>query len=141
MRRVKTDRSLLVYILLTLVTCGIYSLIFVHELANDVNEMCKDDGKITQGLLMYILLTLVTCGFYSIYWWYSVADRIGSAASRRGLHHLNFNGSTYLLWFLVGALICGIGSLVALHKLFDACNQVGNQYNQNCPPFGAPQSW
>ena len=56
MRRVKTDRSLLIYILLTIVTFGIYGLIFIHELAKDVNEMCREDGKTTQGLLMLILL-------------------------------------------------------------------------------------
>ena len=140
MRRVKTDRSLLIYILLTIVTFGIYGLIFIHELAKDVNEMCREDGKTTQGLLMLILLTAVTCGIYAIYWWYSVSERVGNAASRRGLNNLNFNGGTFLLWYLVGALVCGIGSLVAFYKLFDACNQVGNHYNQfgpgAWPPYG-----
>ena len=139
MQRVKTDRSLLIYILLTIVTFGIYGLIFIHELAKDVNEMCREDGKTTQGLLMLILLTAVTCGIYAIYWWYAVSERVGNAAARRGLNNLNFNGGTFLLWYLVGALLCGIGSLVAYYKLFDACNQVGNHYNQfgpgGQPPF------
>ncbi|MBO5355856.1 MAG: DUF4234 domain-containing protein [Clostridia bacterium] len=141
MRRVKTDRSLLIYILLSIVTCGIYNWIFIHELASDVNEMCREDGKTTQGLLMFLLLSLVTCGFYAIYWWYAVSERVGVAAARRGLNHLNFNGGTFLLWYLVGALVCGIGTFVAYYKLFDVCNQVGNHYNQfgpgGMPPFGA----
>ena len=131
MRLVKTDRSLLLYILLSIVTCGFYNLFFVSSLAGDVNEMCRGDGKKTADVLMYLLLSVVTCGFYSIYWWYSVSERVGNAAARRRLQHLNFSGSTFLLWYLVGIVLCGLGSFVAYYKLFDACNQVGNQYNQN----------
>ena len=131
MRTVKTDWSLLLYILLTIATCGLYGLFLVHQLAENVNEMCKDDGKTTQGAVLFVLLSIATCGFYSIYWWYAVSDRVGNAAARRRLQHLNFNGATFLLWYLVGVIICGIGTLVAYYKLFDACNQVGNHYNQS----------
>ena len=34
---IKQDRSLLKYILLSIITCGIYSWIFLYELAKDVN--------------------------------------------------------------------------------------------------------
>ena len=130
MRKVKTDRSLLIYILLTIVTCGIYGLFFLHDLAKDVNEMCKDDGKNTQGLLVYILLSIVTCGIYSIVWWYCVADRIGSAAFRR-LGKNDFNGGTYLLWTLLGAFVCMVLAYVGMYKLSECSNMVALQYNQS----------
>ena len=38
---VKQDRSLLTYVLLSIVTCGIYSWIFLYELAKDVNIHIK----------------------------------------------------------------------------------------------------
>ena len=147
MRKVKTDRSLLMYILLTIVTCGIYSLIFMHELAEDVNEMCRDDGKNTQGLLMLILLSFVTCGIYPIIWWYSVCDRIGSAANRR-FGKTDFNGGTYLLWVLLGMFVCVILSYVGMYKMFECSNMVANHYNQSIdnayvyggqPGYGQPQ--
>lgn len=49
MRRIQTDRGLLKYILLTIVTCGIYSYYFIYKLAEDVNEMCKEDGQKDRG--------------------------------------------------------------------------------------------
>ena len=128
MRQVKTNRSV-IDILLGFFTCGIYSLFLVHSLAEDVNAMCKGDGKQTAGLASYILLSVLTCGLYSIYWWYAVSDRVSNAAVRRGMKQLNFDGTTFLLWYLVGALLCALGSLVAYHKLFDVCNQVGAVYN------------
>ena len=138
MRRVKTDRSLLVYILLTLVTLGIYGWITIYELAQDVNEMCTDDGKTTQGLLMYILLTIVTCGIYGIIWWYSVSERVYQAAQRRGVRNVDCSGGTFLLWFILGCFLCTPLTFIAYYKLFDGCNKVGAHYNMTGgqPPFG-----
>lgn len=147
MRKVKTDRSLLMYVLLSIVTLGIYGLIFVHELAQDVNEMCKDDGKTTQGLLMYFLLSIVTCGIYGIIWWYNVADRIGNAASRR-FGKNDFNGGTYLLWTILGYVACFICNFIATYKLIECTNMVATHYNQSIdaaymyggqPPYGQGQ--
>ena len=67
MERKKEDRSLLTYVLLSLVTCGIYDLIFRWKLINDLNDVssAKDpDGWRSPNLIVLILLTLVTCGIY-----------------------------------------------------------------------------
>ena len=66
MRQLNTDRGLLKLILLSFITCGIYELIFIHSLAADVNEACREDGKHTTGLLGLLLLSLITCGIYSL---------------------------------------------------------------------------
>lgn len=129
MRKVKTDRSVLAYILLTIVTCGIYGMIFIHDLAQDVNDMCRDDGKTTAGLLSYILLSLVTCGIYSIIWWYGASERVHQAAQRRGVVGVDCSGTTYLLWYILGMYVCAFFTLYADHKLFEGCNKVGEQYN------------
>lgn len=70
----KTNRSIWVYFLLSLVTCGIYGYVFIYNLANDVNDLCEGDGENTSGLLAFILLGCVTCGIYSIIWWYKLAN-------------------------------------------------------------------
>ncbi len=61
---IKADRSLIGWLLLSLVTCGIYSFYFLYCLARDVNTLCQDDGDYTPGLAEFILLSFVTCGFY-----------------------------------------------------------------------------
>ena len=70
----KTNRSLLVVILLSIITCGIYSWIFIYQLASDVNTSCAGDGEETAGLLKFILLSLITCGIYALFWYYKMGE-------------------------------------------------------------------
>lgn len=127
-RRMPTDRSLLVYILLSIITCGIYSYYFIYCLARDVNEVCRDDGQKTGGLLAFILLSFITCGIYAIYWYYSLGNRLAANAPRYGLVFQE-NGTTILLWYLVGWLMCGIGPFVAMHILIKNTNALCAAYN------------
>ncbi len=127
--RMKTDRSLGMYILLSLITCGIYSYYFLYTMARDANVICNEDGKKTGGLLAFILLSLVTCGFYAIYWYYNLGNRLAENAPRYGLNFQE-NGTTILLWYLVGVLLCGIGPFVAMHILMKNMNSLSMAYNQ-----------
>ena len=85
MRKIKTDRSLVMYILLTIVTCGIYGYYFIYKLADDLNEMCKDDGEKTGGLIAYILLSIITCNFYQLYWMYKIGNRLYNNGPKFGV--------------------------------------------------------
>ena len=127
---VKTDRSLIMYIVLSIITCGIYSWYFIYSLARDVNIMCRADGKKTGGLLAFILLSIITCGIYSLYWMYSIGNRLAANAPRYGMNFQE-NGTTVLLWYLVGALLCGIGPYVAMHFLIKNSNALGVAYNRS----------
>ena len=126
---VPTDRSLVKYIIFTILTCGIYSFFFIHHLARDVNIICEGDGKKTRGLGQYILLTFVTCGFYSLYWLYSIGNRLQETAPRYGKNFTE-NGTTILLWTLVGSLACGLGPYVAMHILITNTNSLAQSYNE-----------
>ena len=70
------QRSLIAYILLCLVTCGIYGYYFIYTVARDINIACADDDEETAGLGVYLLLSIVTCGFYNIYWMYRLGNRL-----------------------------------------------------------------
>ena len=125
----KTDRSLVAYILLNIITCGIYGYYFLYTMARDVNIVCSGDGKKTGGLAAFILLSWITCGFYALYWYYALGNRLASNAPRYGLNFQE-NGTTVLLWYLVGALLCGIGPYVAMHFLIRNTNSICAAYNQ-----------
>ena len=58
---IKTDRGVIGWLLLSIVTCGIYSYYFLYCLARDINVMCQDDGDSTPGIAAFILLSFVTC--------------------------------------------------------------------------------
>ena len=54
---IQEDRALWKYIVFGFLTCGIYNFYFIYKMAQDVNEMCADDGKKTSGLVVFILLS------------------------------------------------------------------------------------
>lgn len=128
-RALPTDRSLLKYILLTIITCGIYSLFFFHSWAEDVNTACEGDGKSTAGLLKYILLTMVTCGIYAILWDYSLGNRLAENARHYGTHFQE-DGTTVLMWQIFGILLCGIGPFIAMNILIQNTNRICQAYNE-----------
>ena len=124
----KTNRSLLIYILLSGITFGIYPLYFFYEMAKAANTVCDGDGEETPGLLSYLLLSLVTCGIYGIIWQYKLANRLQKNGPRYNLV-ITENGTTVLLWQLIGSLLCAIGPFVAFHIMIKNLNTLCGAYN------------
>ena len=124
----KTDRGLLGYILLSILTCGIYGYYFIYSVAKDVNVACEGDGVKTGGLAKFIILSILTCGIYSLIWQYSLANRLASNATRYGLNFQE-NGTSVLLWYIFGSLICGIGPFIAMNIIIKNTNSICMAYN------------
>lgn len=125
----KTNRSLLVLILLSLITFGIYALYFWHKYAQDMNTVCASDGKHTRGIWARIFFSIITLGIYDLVWMYGVGERISFNSHQKGIH-CNTSGGSVLLWYLLGALIV-VGPFVALHKLISGLNGLCTAYNAN----------
>lgn len=128
-RPVTEDRNFVLYVVLTIITCGIYGLVFLYSMIQDVNTVCDGDGEHTRGLLGLILLSLVTCGIYSFYWYYCLGNRLANNASRYGMSFQE-NGTTVLLWLVIGSLLCGLGTWVATYIIIKNCNQLCAAYNR-----------
>lgn len=128
--RISTNRSLVTYIVLSIVTCGIYGYYFLYTMARDVNIMCEGDGEATSGLVVFIVLSFVTCGFYALYWYYKLANRLATNAPRYGLNFQE-NGTTVLMWYLIGLFVCGVGPYVAMYFLIKNTNALAAAYNQS----------
>ena len=132
MERKKEDRSLLMVILLSLVTCGIYGIYFYYVMVNDLNEVSSSKDPETwksPNYLLVMLLSVVTCGFYSFYWLYKVGNTIQKTGEDYGVR-IEENGTTLLLWNILGSLICGIGAFVTLHFLIKNMNTICMCYNR-----------
>lgn len=127
--RLKDDRGIVSYILLNIITCGIYGFYFIHKMAQEINIACDGDGEETPGLLTFILLSIITCGFYAYYWYYKLGNRLASNASRYGLSFQE-NGTTVLLWCIVGRVLCGIGPWIAMYILIKNSNAICAAYNR-----------
>lgn len=132
------------------VILGIYNLIytlfiilFYRGWIEDINLICNGDGKHTTEILKYYLLSIVTFGIYTYFWEYSLQNRLESNASRYNVV-ITENGSTVLLWDLLGGFLLGIGPLISLHIMFESSNKLAHAYNQNSgrvapQPMPAPQ--
>lgn len=127
--RLKDDRGLVSYILLSIITCGIYGYYFIYKMAHDVNIACEGDGDNTSGLVAFIILSFITCGIYAWYWYYKLGNRLAANAPR---YNLTFqeNGTTVLLWCIFGIVLCGVGQWVAMYILIKNSNMICNAYNR-----------
>ncbi len=127
--QLKTNRGLLKYILLSLITCGIYGLVVMSVLSTDINTIAsRYDGKKTMHYcLLAFIFTGLTFGIAPIVWYHRISNRIGAELKRRGIDY-SFGAGTYWGWNVLGALIV-VGPLVYTHKLFKAMNLLCADFN------------
>lgn len=129
--QLKTNKGLLKTILLSLITFGIYPLVVMSAVSNDINIVAsRYDGKKTMHYcLLFFIVAPITFGIAGIVWYHRISNRIGAELDRRGVAY-SFGAGTYWGWCVLGSLI-GIGPLVYLHKLFKAVNKMNAHYNEN----------
>lgn len=69
-----TPRSIPLFVILSLLTCGIVSLVWIYLIAVDVNTLAKKHGREAgPDPIVAVILTIFTCGIYSIYFYYKEA--------------------------------------------------------------------
>lgn len=95
------QRNIVLCIVLSLITCGIYGLYWFVCLTNDTNTVAGEDG--TSGG-MALILTIITCGIYGLYWAYKCGEKLDKAKTNRGMIASN-GGILYLILFLFGGII------------------------------------
>ena len=120
---VNTNRSLFKYIIFTIFTCGIYPIYYIHALARDLNAVCDGDGEHTSGFLAYFFLSIFTCGLYHFYWNYKVAGRIYNNSERYGIR-ISEDGTSVLLWLIIGTFLCFIASLFGYSIIMKNANKL-----------------
>lgn len=130
-QQLKTNRGLLKYILLSLVTLGIYPLVIMSCISTDINQIAsRYDGKKTMHFcLLAFIFAGLTLGIAPIVWYHRISARIGNELSRRGISY-SFGAGSFWGWNVLGSLI-GIGPFVYMHKLFKAMNLLSEHYNVN----------
>lgn len=125
----KTNRSLIKFLLLSMVTFGIYGLIAMCEMVNALNLIAtKYDGKNTSNYVLALILTPFTFGIYGLIWFHLYSNRIGDELKRRGIG-LSFSSKTLWGWGIIGAIIY-IGPIVYIYKLIQAINILCVDFNQ-----------
>lgn len=129
--QLKTNRGLVKFILLSIITFGIYSIVFMSSISSDVNIICsRYDGKKTMHYcLLFFIVAPITFGIGSLVWSHKICNRIGAELKRRGVAY-GFGSADFWLWGILGSIII-VGPFIYLHKLSKAMNLLAGNYNIN----------
>lgn len=93
-----TERSIVLCILFSIITCGIYGLYWMYKLNEEMKQLTDDDFSTSGGLV--ILFSLLTCGIYALYWCYKMGEKVDEINRRR-----QKGGDNNKILFLVLALV------------------------------------
>jgi hypothetical protein len=98
------QRNLGLAILLSIVTCGIYSLYWMYVLTNEVSQLTGE--KTFEGGKV-ILLSIITCGIYTYFWYYQLGQLIAKAQELKGKTPKD-NGVLFLVLCFFGLSIVNL---------------------------------
>ena len=80
------NRSIGLYVVLSIVTCSIFAIYWIYTMANDLNNVTREHAgeyqQTSAGLV--VLLSVVTCGIYGWYWLYKAGKRLSSCQFDNG---------------------------------------------------------
>ncbi len=94
------NRSIVLWILITLFTCGIGGLVWLYLLVEDINKVSEDTNAFSG--IMVILLSLVTCSIYTYIWMWKAGKQINQAKESRGMSADSNMPLIYLLLAIFG---------------------------------------
>lgn len=130
MRNLKADRNYITFLLLNIITCGIYAIFLNSAIGEDLNIIAARDGKKTMHYcLVYFVLAPLTLGIWGLVWFHQISERMGDELRRRGIDY-DFNASTFWLWNVLGSFIF-VGPIVYTVKYIKAINLLAEDYNLN----------
>ena len=96
-------KNIAICIILSIVTCGIYSIVWFINLVNNLNILSdKKDGQ--SGGVVF-LLTFITCGIYGIIWAYKAGETVDEIKQARNMPASNSAIMYLILYLLTGGLV------------------------------------
>ena len=95
------ERNIVVAIILSFITCGIYGICWFVVLTDDSGKVNGDESF--TGIKSFIF-TLITCGIYSFYWNYKIGKEMYEANQKQGITTTD-NSILYLILSIFGISI------------------------------------
>ncbi|MBQ6177761.1 MAG: DUF4234 domain-containing protein [Bacteroidales bacterium] len=125
----RTNRGLLKYVLLSLITFGIYGIVVKTHISMEIDTVAapRDHKSTLNYLLVLFILGPITCGIFPLIWYHNLSNRIGDELKARNLGY-EFGAGDFWGWGVLGSLIL-IGPFVYLHKLLTSMNMINESYN------------
>ena len=96
------QRSIPMYIILSIVTCGLFGLYWFIVLTDETNEV-PGQTQLASGP-MALILTIITCNIYGWYWAYKMGEKVDMIKAQNGQSSSNSG----ILFIILQALGLGI---------------------------------
>ena len=93
------ERNIVLCIVLSFITCGIYGIIWFVSVTDDMAK-ASGDNKLSGG--MALLLTVVTCSIYGYFWAWNMGKANKIAKARHNIPNSGSDEVVYLLLCLFG---------------------------------------
>ncbi|MBE6802602.1 MAG: DUF4234 domain-containing protein [Ruminococcaceae bacterium] len=122
------ERSFISFLILSVITFGIYPIVYWHKISKDVEILCEGDGRKTMKYVFIWLLNFVTFGIAGIVWRAKLAQRLKENAAR---YDIKISESAALV-VVYELLIILVGPFIARYvivKNFNALAVAFNEYN------------
>lgn len=98
-------KSIVLQIVLSILTCGLYSIYWFVTITNDVAKV-NQNTKLSGGKA--ILFTIITCGLYGVYWNYAMGKNLYEAGLKTG-KRVDDNSIIFVILGLIGLGIINYG--------------------------------
>lgn len=117
------QRSFLSFILLTLITCGLYAIFWAYQTASETNTIFKsnDSDPVLYALLAFFLMPVYVC---------IMAQKIHKNAYKVGVH-VERTWVFHMLMWVLSPLTCGISSFFSYYYLINDFNLISFAYNNS----------
>ena len=112
-----SKRDLVLNIILTIVTCGLWGIVWEVRIADDIKLLTGEESLVS-GIVL-VLLSLVTCGIYFIFWVYNAGNNLELVKAGYGLPTEN-KGLVYVVLSIFGF------SIVALALMQNDLNTIAD---------------
>ena len=125
----QTNRSMWKVMILSILTLGIYSIIFFIPFSFDLDKIHpRADRSKSLNYVWAFFLSILTAAIALDIWHYQTAERIEDALTKRKINY-DFGTSDFWNNFIFGSLII-VGPFIYMYKLCKAMNLLCEDYNK-----------
>ncbi len=117
-------KNIALYIILNIVTLGIYRFFFWYKWTKEVDKLCEGDDKESANYFLILILNVFSLGINAPIWNYQMAERLYQKADDYGVE-IKHGGLFIMIWKLipfVGSFVANIFKIVYINKFIDAYN-------------------
>lgn len=109
------------YLILEIITLGIYGIVFWYKWTKDLNKICEGDDYDSANYLLVALLDCVSLSIYSFVWNCQMVERMYQKAPEFGLE-FKHGGMWAVIWRFFFFPVCSYTKIKYINQLVDAYN-------------------